>query len=47
MEDVLSVYTLPYDPRYPVVCFDETIEEGRRQEAEGRRFNLEGDSNPS
>jgi len=24
MEDVLSVYTLPYDPRYPVVCFDET-----------------------
>ena len=24
MEDVLSVYTRPYDPRYPVVCFDET-----------------------
>lgn len=24
MEDVLSVYKLPYDPRYPVVCFDET-----------------------
>jgi len=24
-----------------------TIEEGRRQRAEGRRFNLEGDSNPS
>jgi hypothetical protein len=23
------------------------IEEGRRQKAEGRRFNLEGDSNPS
>jgi len=23
------------------------IEEGRRQRAEGRRFNLEGDSNPS
>ena len=24
MEDVLSVYTRPYAPRYPVVCFDET-----------------------
>lgn len=24
MEDVLSVYTRPYDPDYPVVCFDET-----------------------
>jgi hypothetical protein len=24
MEDVLNVYTRPYDSRYPVVCFDET-----------------------
>jgi hypothetical protein len=24
MEDVLALYTLPYDPRYPQVCFDET-----------------------
>ena len=24
MEDVLSVYTRPYDSRYPVVCFDES-----------------------
>jgi len=24
MEDVLEVYHLPYDPRRPVVCFDET-----------------------
>ncbi len=23
MEDVLRVYQLPYDPRYPVVCMDE------------------------
>jgi hypothetical protein len=23
MEDVLDVYALPYDPAYPVVCFDE------------------------
>jgi hypothetical protein len=23
MEDVLGVYTLPYDPRYPQVCLDE------------------------
>ena len=22
MEDVLQTYLLPYDPRYPVVCFD-------------------------
>ena len=24
MEDVLTVYTQPYDPNRPVVCFDET-----------------------
>ena len=24
MEDVLDLYTLPYDPHYPLVCFDET-----------------------
>jgi hypothetical protein len=24
MEDVLEVYTRPYDPDYPVVCFDES-----------------------
>lgn len=24
MEDVLAVYHLPYDPRYPVVCMDES-----------------------
>ncbi len=24
MEDVLDVYTRPYDPDYPVICFDET-----------------------
>jgi hypothetical protein len=24
MEDVLAVYTRPYDPRYPQVCMDET-----------------------
>lgn len=24
MEDVLEVYQRPYDPRYPVVCMDET-----------------------
>jgi hypothetical protein len=24
MEDVLEVYRLPYDPRYPVVCMDES-----------------------
>jgi hypothetical protein len=24
MEDVLEVYTRPYDPRHPQVCLDET-----------------------
>jgi len=24
MEDVLEVYKLPYDPRYPTVCMDES-----------------------
>ena len=24
MEDVLETYKLPYDPRLPVVCMDET-----------------------
>ena len=24
MEDVLDVYTRPYDPNHPFVCFDET-----------------------
>jgi hypothetical protein len=23
MEQILSLYALPYDPRYPVICFDE------------------------
>jgi hypothetical protein len=23
MEDILSLYSLPYDPQYPVICFDE------------------------
>jgi hypothetical protein len=29
MEDVLSVYKLPYDPQRPVVCFDEARKEFR------------------
>ena len=27
MEDVLQIYQLPYDPRYPVVCFDEACKQ--------------------
>jgi hypothetical protein len=27
MEDVLQTYRLPYDPRYPVVCFDEACKQ--------------------
>jgi DDE superfamily endonuclease len=37
MEDVLEVYKLPYDPRFPVVCMDESskqlIAEVRRPQA--------------
>lgn len=27
MEDVLEVYHLPYDPRYPVICMDESCKQ--------------------
>ena len=27
MEDVLSVYTRPYDPRYPQICMDESAKQ--------------------
>ena len=27
MEDVLDVYTRPYDPRCPLVCMDETLKQ--------------------
>ena len=27
MEDVIQTYMLPYDPRYPVVCFDEACKQ--------------------
>lgn len=27
MEDVIQTYRLPYDPRYPVVCFDEACKQ--------------------
>jgi hypothetical protein len=27
MEDILDVYHLPYDPRYPVVCMDESCKQ--------------------
>ena len=47
MEDVLEVYKLPYDPRYPVVCMDEAskqlIAETRDPVAEecGRRKRVD------
>lgn len=25
MEDILALYAEPYNPRYPVVCFDEKL----------------------
>jgi len=27
MEDVIQTYSLPADPRYPVVCFDEACKQ--------------------
>jgi hypothetical protein len=27
MEDVIQIYRLPYDPRFPVVCFDEACKQ--------------------
>jgi DDE superfamily endonuclease len=27
MEDVIRTYLLPYDPKYPVVCFDEACKQ--------------------
>ena len=27
MEDVIQTYLLPYDPRHPVVCFDEACKQ--------------------
>lgn len=27
MEDVIQIYLLPYDPAYPVVCFDEACKQ--------------------
>jgi DDE superfamily endonuclease len=27
MEDVIATYELPYDPQYPVVCFDEACKQ--------------------
>src|ERR687896_651811 len=27
MEDVIQTYLLPYNPRYPVVCFDEACKQ--------------------
>ena len=43
MEDVIQTYMLPYDPRYPVVCFDEACKQlfgevrRRRKACRGRR----------
>ena len=34
MEDVLGVYTRPYDPRFPQVCLDETSKQLLRDSRE-------------
>jgi hypothetical protein len=36
MEDVLEVYTRPYDPRRPLVCFDETSKQLLRDARAGQ-----------
>jgi hypothetical protein len=38
MEDVLSVYTRPYDPRYPQICMDESA----KQLLQDKRESLPG-----
>src|SRR4051794_41849774 len=37
MEDVIQTYLLPYDPMYPVVCFDEACKQlfGEVREPQG------------
>jgi hypothetical protein len=39
MEDVIQTYMLPYDPHYPVVCFDEACKQlfGEVRPAQPRR----------
>ncbi len=34
MEDVLEVYTRPFDPRFPQVCLDETSKQLLREPRE-------------
>ena len=49
MEDVLDLYTEPYDPKRPVVCFDETSKQLVSEKREpipakagrGERFDYE------
>jgi DDE superfamily endonuclease len=36
MEDVLEVYTRPYDPRHPLVCLDETSKQLLRETRAGQ-----------
>jgi len=36
MEDVLDVYTRPYDPRFPVICLDETSKQLLRDTRPGQ-----------
>jgi DDE superfamily endonuclease len=36
MEDVLEVYTRPYDPRFPVICLDETSKQLLREPRPGQ-----------
>lgn len=53
MEDVLELYHEPYDPRYPIVCFDESskqlIKETRQplpaQPGQVRRYDYEYERN--
>ena len=46
MEDVLDLYAQPYDPRRPVVCFDETstqlLAEPSRGDRRGRTTSTAG-----
>ena len=45
MEDVIQTYMLPYDPQYPVVCFDEACKQLFGEVRKPRRARQDEDPN--
>ncbi|MEN3293602.1 MAG: hypothetical protein V7642_2855 [Burkholderiales bacterium] len=40
MEDVLDLYAQPYDPKHPVVCFDESLTQLSYTAGQAERMTL-------